>query len=72
MKTEKAKNKLRSLQDQVDSNIIEIREIKNLHPKLKLGYKVSPGGILNAYREGDLTFNEAVAELKGMIYDEEK
>ena len=31
----------------------------------KLGFiQCSPGGILNAYREGDITFNRAVKELE--------
>lgn len=31
---------------------------------LKLGYQCFPGGILNAYREGDLTFKGAVKALE--------
>jgi hypothetical protein len=30
----------------------------------KIGYQSSPGDILNAYREGDITFEEAVKELE--------
>lgn len=30
----------------------------------KIGYQCSPSGILNAYREGDLTFKQAVRELE--------
>lgn len=30
----------------------------------KLGYQCHPGSILNAYREGDITFNKAVKELE--------
>ena len=42
-----------------------IRKILNEKPQeLKIGYSVSPGGILNAYREGDLSFDEAVSKLK--------
>lgn len=28
------------------------------------GFQLSPGGILNAYREGDLTFKQAVKHLE--------
>ncbi|MDD5217889.1 MAG: hypothetical protein PHS88_07275 [Candidatus Omnitrophica bacterium] len=31
----------------------------------KCGFQGSPGGILNAYREGDVTFEQAVRHLKG-------
>ena len=31
---------------------------------IKVGYQLSPGGILNAYREGDLNFEEACRELE--------
>jgi len=41
----------------------DICSTKSLNPELKMGYSVSYGGILNAYRECDLTFNEAVVEL---------
>jgi hypothetical protein len=36
-------------------------ELLQFKPKtLKKGYVLIPGGILNAYREGDLSFDEAV------------
>lgn len=41
-----------------------LREHKTAHPEEKLGFWNSPGSILNAYREGDLSFNEAVEQLK--------
>ena len=42
-----------------------LRGILDLKPqKLKTGYQLSPGGILNAYREGDLKFQEAVKALE--------
>jgi len=42
------------------------RNIKLLSDKpkeFKIGYQFSYGGILNAYREGDLTFDESIEEL---------
>ena len=48
-----------------------VKIVNTLVPKLrrkprslKIGYSASPGGILNAYREGDLTFKQAVKELE--------
>lgn len=35
--------------------------------ELKIGHWSEPGSILNAYREGDLTFDEAYYELKELI-----
>ena len=31
---------------------------------MRTGYSLNPGSILNAYREGDLTFNQALKALK--------
>lgn len=36
----------------------EIQSDKQAHPETKLGYYYSVPSILNAYREGDLTFQE--------------
>lgn len=51
-----------------DSMIAEVNNLsKRLQKKprqLKKGYYLKPGSILNAYREGDVTFKKAVAELK--------
>lgn len=42
----------------------QIRNALDYKPaSMKKGYQRSPGGILNAYREGDLTFDEARTEL---------
>jgi len=41
-----------------------MRVLKNKPTYLKIGYLLHPSGILNAYREGDLTFNQAVKELE--------
>jgi hypothetical protein len=46
-------------------------ELNELHQRLqekpdseKMGYAVCPGGILNAYREGDITFKQAVKAIE--------
>jgi len=36
-----------------------IRELQAKPAKYMMGYQISPGGILNAYREGDITFDDA-------------
>lgn len=48
-----------------------VKQINDLHQKLqdkpekdKLGYQISVGGILNAYREGDLSFDATCNLLK--------
>jgi len=48
----------------VANSISELRQIKRNNPGLALGYSLSYGGILNAYREGDISFKEAVHELR--------
>lgn len=51
--------------ESVSVGIKRLREIKADHPDLKHGhYGGVPGSILNAYREGDMTFEEAVKELE--------
>jgi len=50
----------------VSNAISELRELKRNNPELKLGYVNSYGGVLNAYREGDLTFKEAISELENI------
>ena len=39
-------------------------EIQNAPNEFKMGFQVSPGGILNAYREGDIDFKTAIKYLK--------
>ena len=46
--------------DEVHDLIVRLRQ----KPE-KRGYQLSPGGILNAYREGDLTFEQATAVIDG-------
>lgn len=43
---------------------LEVNKLNEIHRELqskprKKGFQLSPGGILNAYREGDLSFNDA-------------
>ena len=49
----------------------KVEQVNKLHTELqqkpeaeKKGYSRHPGGVLNAYREGDLSFDEAVQELQ--------
>jgi len=42
----------------------EIQSDKKAHPETKIGYYLSVPSILNAYREGDLDFDEACALLE--------
>jgi hypothetical protein len=48
----------------------QIRDYKQEHPEARSGhYPTIPGSLLNAYNEGDLTFDEAVAAIEKMIQD---
>lgn len=49
----------------ISESLNRLRAAKAVFPQLKSGhYAGSAGSILNAYREGDLTFDEAVTELQ--------
>lgn len=39
------------------------RRLREKPQELRIGYSITPGGILNAYCEGDILFEQAVAEL---------
>lgn len=58
----------KELQAKWDPAVKHVREcLKRLTRKpktLKLGYRLHPGAILNAYTEGDLTFKQAVKALE--------
>lgn len=41
------------------------RELQGKPDAFKLGYIEDPGGILNAYREGDISFEDAVEAIDG-------
>jgi len=57
-------NELTSLLNSLDSVRINISNLKERKPELKLGYRVAPGAIINAYRECDLSFEEAVIAIE--------
>ena len=40
--------------------------------KIRLGHICNPGGILNAYREGDLSFDQAVKAMKDWAASKDK
>lgn len=51
--------------DKIVTQANDLRKILNNKPALcKRGFVFSPPGILNAYREGDLSFDEAVQRLE--------
>ena len=41
----------------------KLRQMKKDNPEYILGFIRTNGGILNAYREGDISFNAAIQEL---------
>lgn len=48
-----------AMQAKLSQGINQLRDLKRLHPEIKSGVnKGQVGSILNAYREGDLTFDE--------------
>ena len=63
-----------SIQEQINKKVselntllVEIRALKSVHPGCRLSF--SPylaGSILNAYREGDLNFDEAVRAIENL------
>ena len=65
MTERQAKNEIDVSLPAIARLIERVRFLKAKFPQLKCGvHKGNPGSILNAYREGDLTFDEAVAELQ--------
>ncbi len=55
----------RAFWEQVVSAANVIRKLLNgKPPDLRIQYRLEPGSILNAYREGDLSFDQAVNALK--------
>lgn len=57
-------NEMSAKIDQIGRLIQEVREYKAAHPESLTGYYVNNyGSLLNAYREGDLGFDECVALL---------
>lgn len=61
------------LDDEIDSLLLAIkvmtdrlRDLKSANPELRCGYYLEPGSILNAYREGDLSFEAAKEALNSL------
>jgi len=65
MKTEISdKQRLELVVHEINERIRIARHIKKCHVELRCGFTLVPTGILNAYREGDCTFDEAVSYLE--------
>ena len=58
-----------ALSNQVLDSIERMREIKAEHPSLRVSHPRQVGPILNAYREGDVSYADAVRILNEMIRD---
>lgn len=57
----------KQLEDEIFEKMTELRKIKFSNPKLRNGFAFHAGGILNAYRECDISFEyavDAINELK--------
>lgn len=64
MNSDDAKDRINMATRAVADTIRELRQLKAAFPEHASSfYAGNPGSILNAYREGDLTFDEAIAEL---------
>lgn len=50
----------------------DLRNFKELNPNLKSGYKYECGSILNAYREGDISFSVAKIALQTVCKQDNK
>ena len=51
---------LDSLVEQLNALHREISRIKEERPDLRTAFSMAPGPVLNAYREGDVSYSEAV------------
>lgn len=52
--------------------MVFLQKRKAENPRIRVAFPLTAGGILNAYREGDLTFQEAVdaiGRLKALFCD---
>lgn len=54
-----ARVKADGMAEQIFERIQELRQFKRANPSIRGAYSLNFGSILNAYREGDLTFEEA-------------
>lgn len=57
---------IEELNNEVHDRIVTLRKVKRANPSLVVSHSLNAGCILNAYREGDITFDEAVAELESL------
>lgn len=58
--------------EQINSLLQEVRAYKEAHPEAVTGfYESSYGSLLNAYREGDISFNDCV-DLLGKVEEKRK
>lgn len=53
----------KQLEDEIFEKMTELRKLKNDNPKLRNGFAFHAGGVLNAYRECDISFEYAVDAL---------
>ena len=53
--------------DELFKAFIKLREVKGKFPETKMGFASTPGGILNAYRECDLSFEESVDTISALL-----
>jgi len=67
MKTDnEVANEVRDLIITINKSRVRLLKLKQANPSLRVGYRICAGGILNAYREGDLNFMEAVTEIENL------
>lgn len=59
-----------ALKDLIFKSIEELRTIKAAHPDFRVGVRNEPGSILNAYREGDVSFDQAKEMIEAKRSDE--
>ena len=50
--------------EKINKMIKKVHEMKKAHPEDRLGITYNFGSVLNGYREGDLSFNEAKAAIE--------
>lgn len=63
--SEEAASEIREWLEELVRAVVQTqRKLLAKYPSVKLGYSVCPGGILNAYVCGVLSFDDAVAELQ--------
>jgi hypothetical protein len=58
---------------QINALIQEVREYKSAHPEAAVGfYERNVGSLLNAYREGDIGFDDCVQRLEAIAFPKDK